>query len=161
MPTLVILETESCDGFKLAQEIVALSAADNWNSAKPEWTLDHIFISEELGVCLCGHFPIREFCVIRNQKNGNEAIVGNVCVRRFLGLPTDKLFSAFHRIAGDPKRALNAEAVEYAYQKDWMNDWSHGFYMNTMRQRKLSPRQQTKRIEINRAVLYWFRKGQA
>ena len=86
-------------------------------------------------------------------------MVGNVCVRKFLGLPSDKLFSAFHRIAGDLTRALNSEAIEYAYTRNWMNEWSRKFYLDTMRKRNLSPRQRAKRVEINRSVLYRFKKA--
>lgn len=159
MPALTTPEKETCDGFKLAQEIIARSVADNWDEAKSEWALDYVFDSEVLGECLCGHYPIREFCVIRNRKNGNLATVGNHCVRKFLGLPTDKLFSAFRRISGDLTSALNAEAVEYAHSKHWMNDWARKFSLDTMRKRMLSSRQMAKRVEINRAILYWFGKG--
>lgn len=162
MPRLLATpEIETCDVFKLAQEIVYLSEADNWDEAKVEWDLDFVFVSEVLGTCLCGHTPIREFCVLVNEKNGNEAIVGNICVKKFLGLPSDKLFSAFHRITGDLTRSLNVEPIEYAYSKNWINNWSYEFSLNTMRKRKLYPRQLAKRIEVNRAVLYWFRKGKA
>ena len=43
-------------------------------------------------MCLCSHFPIKEICVIRNRVNGVRAEVGNVCVKKFLGLPSGKIF---------------------------------------------------------------------
>ena len=59
--------------YRLVQEIVALSVADNWNAAKQEWELGEIFTVPDTkpGTCLCGHHPIIKHCVIRNRKNGN------------------------------------------------------------------------------------------
>lgn len=149
---------EQSNRYKLAVEIVALSVADTWDEAKLEWALEDVFYSDEPGVCLCGHRPILEQCIIVNQHNGNEAIIGNVCVKRFLGLPSDKLFAAINRIAKDPSRALNTETVEYAHRKGWMNDWERKFYMDTLRKRGLSPKQRAKREQINQQVLYWVNR---
>jgi hypothetical protein len=105
------------------------------------------------GVCLCGHAPITEQCLILNRVNGNAAIVGNVCVKRFLQLPSDRLFNAFKRIRADPRRALTSDALEYAYGKNWLNDWELKFYRDTLSRRRPSERQQAKRLEINVRVL--------
>ena len=75
--------------FKLIEEIIALSEASNWDEAKREWALLHVYREDDPLTCLCGHFPINEICVIGNMKNGREAIVGNVCVKKFMGLPSD------------------------------------------------------------------------
>ena len=139
--------------YELASKIIALSVADTWDEAKLEWSLVDVYKEDVPDTCLCGHFPIIENCVIANRCNGNQAIVGNVCVKKFLGLPSDKIFQAINRIAQDNERALNAEAVEHAHRKGWINDWERKFYFDTMRRRNLSGRQRQKRIEINDKVL--------
>lgn len=139
--------------YRLVQKIVALSESNKWEAAKQEWCLEEIYFTDEPGTCICGHYPIIEHCIIRNRENGNTTTVGNMCVKRFLGLPSDKLFGAISRIAEDHERPLNAEMIEHAHRKGWINDWEYSFYSDTLRKRKLSPRQRTKRVEINRNIL--------
>lgn len=139
--------------YKLAAAIVALSAGRTWDEAKLEWQLDEVYNQDEPDTCLCGHFPIVEICVLRNSCNGNTAEVGNVCVKKFLGLPSDRIFNAIARVAGDIERALNAEAVDHAHRRRWINDWEREFYFDTMRKRNLSEKQFAKRVQINRLVL--------
>lgn len=139
--------------YKLAEAIIALSAGKTWDESKLEWQLEEVYNQDEPDTCLCGHFPIVEICVLRNKLNGNTAEVGNVCVKKFLGLPSDKIFNAIHRVARDDKRALNAEAIDHAHRRGWINDWERDFYFNTMRKRILSARQSAKRIQINQLVL--------
>jgi hypothetical protein len=109
--------------YRLAEAIVALSQGKTWDEAKLEWQLEEIYNQDEPDTCLCGHFPIVEICVLRNGRNGNSAEVGNVCVKKFLGLPSDRIFRAIHRIALDIERPLNAEAVDHAHRRGWINDW--------------------------------------
>lgn len=145
--------------YKLSQEIVARSVADNWESAKLEWELEDIYHEEEPDTCLCSHFPINELCYLRNTKNGNGALVGNVCVKKFLGLPSDKIFDAINRIAKDTGKALNAEAIKHAFKKKWITDWEHNFYLETWRKRELTARQSAKRAQINERVLKKIRNA--
>ena len=139
--------------YELAAKIIQLSVADTWDEAKLEWSLFDVFKEEEPDTCFCGHYPIHENCVLLNCKNSNRAIVGNVCVKKFLGLPSDKIFQGINRIALDNERSLNAEAIDHAHGKDWINDWERKFYLDTMRKRNLSGRQKEKRIQINDKVL--------
>jgi hypothetical protein len=139
--------------YRLVKGIVALSHADSWSEAKREWVLSHFFIAESPGVCLCGHCPIIEHCVIRNRENGNVAIVGNHCVRRFVGLPSERVFANLRRIAKERGAPLGEIAVEHAYAEGWLNDWERAFCLDTATQRRLSPRQRAKRKEINDRVL--------
>lgn len=144
---------EAEQGYKLAREIVALSAADRWDRARLEWQIEDIYIQPEPETCLCGHFPINELCVLRNTKNGNAAVVGNVCVKKFMELRSDKMFDAIKRVAADETRALNVEAIEHAFARSWINKWERDFYLDTWRLRVLSDNRETKRIQINRKVL--------
>ncbi|MCX7422105.1 MAG: hypothetical protein NT013_21545 [Planctomycetia bacterium] len=139
--------------YELAAKIIELSAAKTWDEVKLEWSLIDVFKEDEPDTCLCGKFPIYENCVLQNRMNGNQAIVGNVCVKKFLGLPSDKIFQGINRIALDNKHSLNAETVDHAHRKGWINDWERKFYFNTMKKRNLSGKQHEKRIEINDKVL--------
>ncbi len=139
--------------YELATKIIALSVADTWDEAKLEWSLFDVFKEDQPDTCLCGHFPIIENCVLHNRENGNQAIIGNVCVKKFLGLPSDKIFQGINRIAQDNERSLNAEAIDHAHRKDWINDWERKFYFDTMRKRNLSGKQREKRIQINDKIL--------
>ena len=145
--------TGSHHGFALGKRIVALSEADDWDRARLEWRIEDIYIQREPKTCLCGHFPINELCVLRNRRNSNQAIVGNICVKKFMKLSSDRMFSAIKRVVADETKALNVQVIDHAFAKRWINDWEHGFYLDTWRKRKLSDRQMTKRREINRKVL--------
>lgn len=135
--------------FKLTNKIIALSSSSIWNVAKLEWELDEIYEADEPGYCLCGHFPINETCILKNKVNGNLATVGNCCVKKFIGLPSDKIFQAIKRVRKDNEKSLNAEAIEHAFNKRWINNWEIFFYLDIMRKRKLSINQLNKKIKIN------------
>lgn len=135
--------------FKLTSEIIELSSSNIWDAAKLEWELDEIYEADEPGRCLCGHFPIIETCILKNKVNGNPATVGNCCVKKFIGLPSDKIFQAIKRVRKDNEKSLNAEAIEHAFDKHWINDWEKGFYLDVMRKRELTFSQLQKKIQIN------------
>jgi hypothetical protein len=139
--------------YELASKIIALSDSDNWDEAKLEWSLVDVYKEDEPDTCLCGHYPIIENCILRNRVNCNQAVVGNVCVKKFLGLPSDKIFDAINRISQDNERPLNAEAIDHAHRKGWISDWERKFYFDTLRKRNLSAKQLEKRIQINTKVL--------
>jgi hypothetical protein len=144
---------EQSNEYQLSREIIARSNATTWDEAKLEWDLAAIYHQAEPETCLCGHFPIIEICVLQNRLNGNRAIVGNVCVKKFMGLPSERIFQAVRRIRKDPSRPLNAEAIEHAFQHGWINDWERRFCFDTMRKRKPSQKQLNIRLQINENVL--------
>ena len=138
---------------QLSAEIVALSTARQWDKARLEWSLEAVYFADEAETCLCGHFPIIELCILRNRSNQAEATVGNHCVKKFMGLPSDKIFGALKRIKRKEDAALGPDAIEYAHRRRWMNDWERDFYFDTWRKRSLSVAQSDKRAQINRKVL--------
>lgn len=139
--------------YKLTQEIINLSQSNYWDTAKLEWSLSEVFEAEEPETCLCGHFPIIEICILQNKLNHQFATVGNCCVKKFLGLPSSKIFQAVKRVRNNEEKSLNEEAIRHAHNKGWMSDWEYGFSIDTMRKRKLSSKQLSIRISINRKVL--------
>lgn len=144
--------------YKLTKNIIELSSSNDWDGAKLEWTLQDVYEADEPNTCLCGHFPIIETCILKNKSNGNEAIVGNCCVKKFIGLPSDKIFQAVKRVRKDNEKSLNAEAIKHAHEKLWINDWEYNFSIDTMRKRNLSVKQLQSRIKINEKMLNNMKK---
>lgn len=144
---------EGSNSYKLMQEIVRRSKSDNWEDAKTEWVLSEVYEDEEPTEYLCGHFPIIEICVLRNSINGNETTVGNVCVKKFLGLPSDRIFSAIKRISKEQSKSLNTESIEYMNKRGWLTMWEYKFYCDIKTKRKLTESQIAKKIEINLKLL--------
>lgn len=147
--------------YKLTSEILARSKSTAWDAAKLEWSLHEIYQAETPETCLCGHFPIIELCVLANRLNRNLATVGNCCVKKFLGLPSDRIFQAMKRVKSDPGKSLNAESLSHAREKGWINGWEYDFYMNVMSKRKLSSAQKKHKEEINSKFLLRMRRSSA
>lgn len=147
--------------YQLTHEILARSTAIAWDAAKLEWTLYEVFESDEPGTCLCGHYPIIENCVLRNKTNGVFATVGNCCVKKFIGLPSDLIFQAVKRVRSDANKSLNGEAIAYARERGWINDWEQQFYFRIMRKRNLTAKQAAKKREINENFLRRMRQARA
>lgn len=139
--------------YKLTNEILQKSQSKTWDAAKAEWVLDQIYESEDPETCLCGHFPIIEICILENKLNKNLVTVGNCCVKKFIGLPSNLIFQAVKRIRRDIKKSLNPEAIMHAYKNGWINNWEFTFSMNTCRKRVLSERQTEVRIRVNEKML--------
>ena len=138
---------------QLAYEVTKLSYTSEWETAKEEWRLNHIYISHDPETCTCGHYPIKECCIISNKITGNTLMVGNCCVTKFMGLPSDLIFQAVKRIAKDATKSLNTEAIAYAYEKEWINTWEMQFYTHIMGKRKLSVKQAAKKVQVNSMFL--------
>lgn len=138
---------------QLIEEILRLSVAKKWSDARREWTLIEVYEAETPETCLCGQFPIIELCILENLRNGAQATVGNVCVKRFIGLPSDKIFDAVKKIRNDRVKSLNPDAIKHAYDRNWINKWERDFYLDIWRKRNLTEKQETKKIQINERVL--------
>lgn len=139
--------------YELTKGILALSEASKWDEARLEWELDEIRRKKTPEICLCGHTPINELCILQNRKNGKKTIVGNVCVKKFMKLNFDKLFSAIRRVEKDAEKALNPDVVDYAHGRGWLNDWERSFYLDTWRKKSPTKAQMRTRLQLNRRVL--------
>ncbi|MFM5687824.1 hypothetical protein ACET70_23845, partial [Aeromonas caviae] len=62
------------------------------------------------------------------------------------------------RVRKDNQKSLNAEAIKYAYEKGWINDWEYTFSIDTMRKRSLSDKQIKTRMKVNEKMLSNMRK---
>ena len=146
--------------WKLREELIALSESNNWQTAVQEWDLiaiEILEIGEELHTCLCGHYPIREVCHIKNRDNRNETEVGNCCVRFFeehgAFVGAHKIFDGCHRLRQNPSSSANLELVNHAFHRGILTAWESNFYQDTWRKRKLTPGQIKAKININRKLL--------
>lgn len=144
--------------YSLTTQIINRSQSKIWDAAKLEWNLYQIYEAEEPERCLCGHFPIMEICILKNKLNGQLATVGNCCVKKFIGLPSDLIFQAVKRVRKDNQKSLNAEAIQHAYDKGWINKWEYDFSINTMRKKNLSEKQLNTRIKVNEKMLANMRR---
>jgi hypothetical protein len=138
---------------QLIQEIVRRSVADDWERARREWELWNVYEADDPETCLCGHFPIIELCELLNRLNRKQVVVGNCCVKRFLGLPSDQIFKAIKRIRKDSASSLNTEAIHHALHRGWINEWEAKFYLDVMKKRSLTDKQWAKKRQINELVL--------
>jgi hypothetical protein len=139
--------------YKLTEEILKRSQSQIWDVAKLEWRLSRICETDEPETCLCGHSPIIEICILRNKLNSQLATVGNCCVKKFIGLPSDLIFQAVKRIRKDNQKSLNAEAIQHAYENGWINEWEYKFSIDTVRKRVLSTKQLQTRLKVNEKML--------
>ena len=141
--------------FRLMAEIIKRSVASTWHEARLEWLLQDVTYADRdaPGVCLCGHRPIRELCILRNRENGNQTIVGNCCVTKFMGLESQKVFGGLRRVSENHGKAANQEMIDLASERGCLSAWERKFLADTMRKRRLSEKQKMKRAEINATIL--------
>lgn len=142
----------------LKDNILKLSRSSDWRGAVKEWRLVDVAESDIPETCLCGHFPIIEICTIKNVVTGEYAEVGNVCVKRFMGIRSDLIFASLKKVKDDMSKSLSAKSVEFFYDKGIINDYEYKFCCNTYRKRNLSDRQLDVRMKINTKVLQDLKK---
>ena len=140
--------------YKLTEEIIKLSNSDFWNEAKNEWNFEYAYQSEEFQTCLCGHYPIKNICVLKNKINKNETEVGNCCINKFLGIEDgNKIFLSIKRLKEDLTKSMSPEVLEYLNKKKVLSDFDYSFYKDTIRKRKLSEKQLNIRKRINQKLI--------
>ncbi|WBX72941.1 hypothetical protein PG913_08505 [Tenacibaculum pacificus] len=138
----------------MTEEIIKLSNSDIWSSAKLEWNFEYAYYSEELQRCLCGHYPIKNVCVIKNSDNKNETEVGNCCVNKFLGIEDgNKIFTSIKKLKIDKSKSMSPEVLEYLRKKNVLTEFDYKFYSDTIRKRKLSDKQLAIRERINQKLI--------
>ena len=139
---------------RLKAEILKLSHAQIWESARLEWHLTGIEILEVAAeTCLCGYHPIRELCFIENDITRASTMVGNCCIHRFIGLPSSPVFRAAKRIIANLNVPMGKSLIDFASARGWLSLWEVKFCHDTLRKRGLSAAQLCKRTEINEKVL--------
>jgi len=136
----------------LEREIIALSEADTFDGAKREWSLAEIYRSDDLTYCLCTH-PIMECCVIGNHLNKTRTIVGNCCIKEFLGVDMALAFTGLRRIRESLTNAPNLDLISYCRRHNILSPREASFLTDTFRKRNLSFKQEEWRIALNKRII--------
>lgn len=136
----------------LKAHILPLSEASFFDVARAEWKLVGVELHEEWDHCPCGK-KIKELCIIRNEHNGHQTHVGNVCVKQFIGIETGNLFSGLKRIAIDETANTNIDVIDHAYRLGYIFEKEYKFLMDTRNKRNLSAKQLAWKVKINRRIL--------
>lgn len=137
---------------RLKAHILPLSKAKDFETARTEWKLIAVEISDEFDNCPCGQ-EIKEHCYIENTRTGHKTYVGNVCINRFIGIDTGTLFDGLKRIAEDESSNANEDVIEYASERGFLFDKEYDFLMDTRLKRKLSLKQVEWKRKINRRII--------
>ena len=143
----------------LQKKIIELSEADNFGQARNEWAVEQVYSldpDEELETCLCGYHPIKHICVIVNRNNGNNAIVGNSCVSRFLDARSCAIMKALARIIKDTSRSLNTQTLDLLMNRGAISHSDYETSLRWTRKRKLSPELRELRTRVNSLAIAFF-----
>ncbi len=68
-----------------------------------------------------------KFVILRTRSTLTMRLLETAAFKKFIGLPSDKIFQAIKRVRKDDQKSLNAEAIFHAYDKGWINDWEKAF----------------------------------
>lgn len=136
----------------LKRAMTDLSLATEWPDVIKEWQLEFLEWGEDTTSCLCG-VTIMERCHMRNLVTRKRCVIGNVCVRRFLGIDMRGVFRGLASIRKDVLAAAGTDLLVYAHAQHIIDDWQYQFAVNTLRKRKLSARQHVQREAINQIIL--------
>ncbi len=140
--------------FKLTEEILKLSNSKFWESAKHEWNFEYAYCSDELQTCLCGHYPIKNICVIKNGNNKNVTEVGNCCINKFLRIEDgNKIFISIKRLKEDLSKSMSAEVLDYLKSKKILSSFDYNFYSNIIRKHNLTQKQLETKKRINQKLI--------
>ena len=126
--------------------LLRYSEAKRWDDAKLEWYLDHIWFAdiEDAQTCACGHYPIYEVCVVKNELNNTVLEIGNCCINH-----VSPEFEVLKRIFPALKEGrINPAVVDYAFKQEIVNDWEKKFLQNVWRKQSLTQKQATKFEQI-------------
>lgn len=138
---------------RLEQEIVELSHSSTFEKACDEWTVENIWWEPNGDKCLCGKRPIFNVCLLQNKLNGNFARVGNCCVKKFMNIPTDRLFKSLKEVQQDLYKTLVQEVIDIAFKNEYITQWEKGFYENVKTKRRLTFKQKNIKQNLNQRIV--------
>ena len=140
---------------RLRQGLLMLSESEHWDCARHEWQLLGCHWNDTEDRCLCRH-PIKERCVIENIHTSQQAIVGNCCVRQFLGhlaANTGAVFASIKRVRNDNTKSLHVDMVDNAEAQHAITTSAADLYKKLIRKRVLSCKQSQFRQRMNQQIL--------
>lgn len=136
----------------LKAHILPMSRASTFDAARREWEFFHAEYHGDFDNCPL--WPRHQGALLlRNRVTRRQTYVGNVCVRRFMGIETGALFDGIRRIAKDPTANANEDLIEHAYRLGYIYEKEYKFLIETKRKRKLSEKQLAWKEKINWRIL--------
>ena len=151
-------EIKTTEKYKLVEKIIGLSVSNQWEEAQKEWELIDIRIADDKEIadgvytCLCGHQHLKELCFIMNKHNGEKALVGNCCIKKFMrDIKSDKIFRAIN--AAKRSNTISSALIDYCYEQGIINSWERGFVTDVHRKRKLTDKQRHKYEMVRSKIL--------
>ena len=147
---------------KFYYELCKHSESDLGHIAIHEWIENGIEMAEDFGDyhCICGQ-PIKELCYVKNIKNNNELIIGNVCIQNFMKNIEDItwFYKGLKFILKN--KIPNKKFIQFLYGNSHLQENEYSFLISIRTKRKLSIKQQNwkdsilNKLKIN---MYKFKK---
>ncbi|WP_428492145.1 hypothetical protein [Rhodopila sp.] len=132
----------------LQTRITARSITHNWAVVVGEWDFRFSASSagpqtgQRSGQCLCRH-EIQEHVHIQNCLNGWISVVGNCCIKKFMGFNAEPIIGGFKKIRKDPTKSMPSVVCDFAVVHGWLDDQQIDFIKATTKKRKLPPEDAT------------------
>jgi hypothetical protein len=136
--------------FKLVNELVSRSFANNWDTARSEWKLTNVW-QENGGVCVCGKEDIIHHSELTNIITLKTLVVGSCCVRKVLDLRPDLVSTGLQKLKEGGN--MNEEAIYFAYDNKWITELERDFCLSVKSKRTFSEKQYDWIIKIEKKVL--------
>lgn len=136
----------------LKNHIISLSKAKVFSEAKKEWSLIDVEYSYVLESCPCGQ-KIKEKCYIQNKFTNEITFVGNVCIKKFLGVDTGKTFYGLKQILNDIYKHPNGDLIQWAYKLGYIDEREKVFLQSIKNKKGLSDRQLKWLKDINERII--------
>lgn len=136
---------------RLIAELLKRSESKDWATARAEWEYFSSEVLEGYETCLCGQYPIRELCWMRNRSTNEVAAIGNVCVLYFVDRDLAGLFSSIKRVTEEKDKKLDWRLVESAWRAGVITRFDLEWYSETF-----SKRRSDGRVSINNRILGWL-----
>jgi len=145
---------------KLEKAVLEKSVATTFNEAKKEWDLLYIYKQAQGGVCICGHSPIVDHCVLRNHLNSRRLVVGNVCVEKFNSEQfqlSSLAFKCLGNMKKDEKKRANDALLKFARDQGLITEKDYNFYSEVrLKRRRISGKQRDYIDSLNKTMVFAF-----
>jgi hypothetical protein len=144
---------------KLQDEIIELSVSNDFAQAKNEWEFSSYSeaSSDEDNNCLCGQ-DIKRLFYLRNHKNDSMALVGCVCITKFvdenLGMYCDQIGKVVDKVKTDKYyRSKDITVLQHCRNNNIINDWEFNFMKSIKSKRNLTMKQLNCVDKINKKMI--------
>lgn len=115
--------TEKTNHTKFKTTLIESSTSNNYEEALKEWKLQYLIKKESN--CICGQHIINN-CIFKNLTNNNYITIGNVCVKKFLGVDYIKEFN----IKSIVERFYTSTKLRYLVENKILTEYEREFINN-------------------------------